>query len=438
MKILLIDASSFFLDFAMRCEAEGHEVRIFLGKLKDGSHSPVGKGLLNVIRDWREHMKWADLILTSDNLKYIKELEVWRTRGFPLYGPNVEGVSWELDRGTGQRIFEDHGIPTIPSIVFSNYEDGIAHLQKDTSKRYVCKPVGDATKDMSYVAKDCRDLAFMLEHWKKTVKKAPYLFQEFIPGIEMAVGGWMGRDGFLSYFLENFEFKKLMPGDYGCNTGEMGTVMKYVKAECSLLAQKVLLPLEAALIRMGYTGYIDVAVIIDEKGEPRPLELTSRMGWPLFQIQQSLHSDPVEWMKASLDGVDTFEPYGDVAVGIVVAIPDFPYSKAPASSATGFPVWGITEKNRYNFHPAEMQLGTAPELVNGKLTQKPMLVSCGNYVFIVSGNGPGVNTASQCAYKNLDDFIVPNSPIVRNDIGQRLQKQLPKLQALGYATQWEW
>ena len=44
MKILLIDASSSFLDFALRCEAAGHEVRIFIGPLKDGSRSPVGDG----------------------------------------------------------------------------------------------------------------------------------------------------------------------------------------------------------------------------------------------------------------------------------------------------------------------------------------------------------------------------------------------------------
>ena len=439
MRILLIDASSSFLDFALRCEAEGHEVRVFMGPLKDGSKSPIGAGLLNVVKDWRPSMKWAELILTSDNVKYIRELDVWRERGFPIFGPNVEGTNWELERGTGQGIFEDHGIPIIPSIIFKNYDEAIAHLQADPSKRYVSKPTGDADKALSYVSKDSRDMMFMLEYWKATQKKkVPFLFQEFVPGIEMAVGGWMGRDGFLGYFLENFEFKKLMPGDYGVNTGEMGTAMKYVKAADSLLAQRVLLPLEAALIRIGYTGYVDVAVIIDKKGNPWPLEFTSRPGWPLFQIQQSLHQDTAIWMRNALEGVDTFAPYEDVAVGVVVAIPDFPYGHLTRKAVSGFPVWGVTKKNRYNFHPAEMMLGTAPELVDGKLTPIPMLVSCGDYVFIVSGNGAGVNEAACAAYENLDEFVIPNSPIVRNDIGQRLEQQLPELQAMGYATAWEW
>jgi len=67
-----------------------------------------------------------------------------------------------------------------------------------------------------------------------------------------------------------------------------------------------------------------------------------------------------------------------------------------------------------------------------------MLVSCGDYVFIVSGNGAGVNEAACAAYENLDEFVIPNSPIVRNDIGQRLEQQLPELQAMGYATAWKW
>jgi phosphoribosylamine--glycine ligase len=439
MKILLIDASSSFLDFALRCEAEGHEVRVFMGPLKDGSRSTIGQGLLNIVKDWRPSMPWADLILTSDNVKYIRELDVWRNRGFPIFGPNAEGTEWELERGTGQGIFEDHGIACIPSVVFGNYDEALAHIAKDLTKRYVSKPTGDADKALSYVSKDCRDMAFMLEYWKRTQKKkVPFLFQEFVPGIEMAVGGWMGRDGFLSYFLENFEFKKLMPGDYGVNTGEMGTAMKYVKAENSLLVQRVLLPLEAALIRIGYTGYVDVAVIIDKKGNPWPLEFTSRPGWPLFQIQQSLHQESAIWMYNALSGVDTFEPYEDVAVGVVVAIPDFPYGHLKADAVSGFPVWGINEKNRYNFHPAEMKLGSAPEIENGKLVEKPCLVSAGNYVFIVTGNGPGVKRAAAAAYEHLDDFVIPNSPIVRNDIGQRLEKQLPELQAMGYATAWEW
>lgn len=438
MRILLIDAMGSFLDFALRCEAQGHEVKLWLPKERDGSRILIGDGLVTKVENWTSWMKWAELIITSDNARYITELEGWRNQGYPIYGANKEVTAWELERGTGQAVLEGAGIPCIPSMIFKNYDEAIAHLQQHP-KRYVSKPTGDADKALSYVAKGAEDMLFMLEHWKKSLKqKVPFLFQEFVPGIEMAVGGWVGRDGFSPWFLENFEFKKLMVGEIGVNTGEMGTAMKYCRAEDSLLAQKVLLPLEAALIRSGYTGYIDVAVIIGEDGTPWPLEFTSRMGWPLFQIQQVLHPEAVCWMKDALEGCDTFEPTEQIALGVVVAMPDFPYCKRPSKEVTGFPVWGITDKNRYFIHPSEMMLGEAPVFEGGKLQRVPMMVSAGHYVLVVSGAGWDVVSAKEKAYSVLSELEIPNSPMYRTDIGSRLEMQLPELQKLGYATSWNW
>lgn len=437
MKILLIDAIASYVDFALRLMAAGHEVRVFMGPDPKGNRHPAGDGLINKVSSWQGSMKWADLICLADNTKYIKELEGYRREGYPIWGCNVECAEWELKRDRGVEIFEQHGIKTIPSILFKNYDEAIAHLEANTDKRYVSKPLGDADRALSYVAKSARDLHFMLNNWKKTAPKHPFIFQEFHGGVEMAVGAWVGRNGFGQYCLENFEFKKLMPGDVGPNTGEMGTVMKYVACEDSLLFQKVLAPLEPALIREGYTGYIDVAVIIDKQGTPWPLEFTTRPGWPLFQIQQVLHSEPAQWMLDAINGRDTFRPYADIAVGIVMAIKDFPYNFQPREVMCGFPVWGIDEANRYYIHPCEMMLGTGPDLKGSKIVEEPMMVSAGSYVMVASGVGSTVEKAVKQAYKHLGQLEFPNSPIYRNDIGERLKRHLPEVQRLGYATDWE-
>ena len=440
MKILCIDAMCASLDFAMRCEAQGHEVRVWMPKEKDGTRIPIGDGLLQKVANWQSWMGWADLIFLTDNAKYVHELESWREKGYPIFGSNRAVTAWELERGTGQQVLEDAGIACLPSTVFSNYDQAIAHLKLHPA-RYVSKPTGDADKALSYVSKGPEDLLFMLEYWKRTQKKkVPFLFQEFTPGIEMAVGGWMGRDGFLGYFLENFEFKKLMPGEIGVNTGEMGTAMKYCTLAESKLAQELLLPVEAALIREGYTGYIDVAVIIDAKGKPWPLEFTCRPGWPLFQIQQILHPDVAEWMLDALEGNDIFKPSADIALGIVLAMPDFPYGKLTRKDVSGFPIWGITDSNRYFLHPSEMMLGEAPVMdkATEKFTAQDMMVSAGDYLMVVSGKGAGVKIAMESAYKRLKGLVIPNSPIYRNDIGGRLEQQLPELQVFGYATSWNW
>lgn len=423
----------------MRCEAHGHSVRVFLGPLKTGECSTIGDGILTKVKDWEPSMKWADIVLVSDNVKYLSALEKYRKRGFPIFGPSVELAEWELDRDVGQKVMEIAGIETIPSTEFSNYDKAIAFVEANLDKRYVSKPSGDADKALSYVSKGPADMLYMLQYWKKHQKvKSPFILQEFEAGIEMAVGGWFGQGGFSQYYLENFEFKKLMNGEVGVNTGEMGTAMKYCTLEESKLAQEVLSPLVPMLHRCGYTGFIDVSVIISKKtGKPCPMEFTCRPGWPLFQIQQVLHEEPVEWMHDLLFGRDTFKPLSGIALGVVVAIPKFPYPVQTQKELSGYPVWGISEKNRYNIHPAEMMLGSAPEVVDGKVVETPMLVSSGNYVLVCSGTGKTVSAAKAKAYSVLKELEIPNSPMYRTDIGGRLEMQLPKLQAQGYAMSWE-
>jgi phosphoribosylamine--glycine ligase len=440
MNVLCIDPTASFLDFALRAEAQGHTVRVFMGPDKHGDRYPVGDGLITKVPDFRPSMKWADLILCSDNCKYMVELEGYRNRGFPLFTSNCEVTAWELDRARGQQVMEECGIECLPTIEFKNYRDAHAHQMTNKGIRYVSKPSADVDKALSYVSKGYQDMCFMLDYWEKNQKKkVPFIFQEFCPGIEVAVGGWMGRDGFLSHFLENFEFKKLMPGEVGVNTGEMGTVMKYVTIEESRLAQELLLPIESRLIREGYTGYIDVAVMVGtegaRKGRLNPLEFTSRHGWPLFQIQQALHPDICSWMGEALAGRDTFAPYKDVALGIVTAMPDFPYSKLTRKEVTGFPIWGLSADNRYNFHPCELMLGESYG-DSGKI--EPMMVSAGDYLAVITGTGKTISKAKDHAYSNLKEFEIPNSPIFRTDIGNRLEKQLPELQKYGYAESWEW
>ena len=435
MKVLFIDLFSSFLDLAQRCVEAGHEVRWFQGKLKDGTPSPVGRGLIPRIPAWESSMRWADLIVLSDNARWLPALESYRRRGFPIFGPNLDVAQWELDRECGQQVFEAHGIETAPRETFRSIREARACLMQRPG-RYVSKPNADEDKSLSYVSKSARDMMFMLDKWEKAGKiKTSFTFQKFVPGIEFAVGGWMGRDGFIGPWLENFEHKKLMNDEIGPNTGEMGTVLKYVRE--SLLADLLLRPVEAELIRQGYTGYIDAAAIIREDGTPMPLEWTARPGWPLTQILQCLHKgDPVEWMADALMGRDTLDVTNEVAAGVVLALPDFPYSRLPREAVSGFPVYGAQRIPKRHFHPAEMMAGPVWDMDKGRLYQRTGLVTAGDYVCIVTGAGKTVSVAREQAYKHVDMLEMPNSPLYRTDIGCRVERKLPELRALGYCAGW--
>lgn len=751
MNILLIDKGGYFLDFALRCLDAGHDVRWFLGAMKGGFRNPQGDGLgVKKVPAWEPSMRWADIILIPDNSVYMEQLEVWRRRGFPIWGPNCETAEWELCRRKGQEIISSIGAKTIPSYTFGRIDDAIRFL-KANPRRYVSKLDDDNdTKAMSYVAKSPRDLLFMLEKWKRQhAMKVDFVLQDFVPGVEMAVGGWFGPAGFSEWWCENWEHKKLMSGeigpncysedtevltrrgwlrfdsvtmedeiasfqprdgsmfferptaihwtdysgqmyhfenryvdllvtpthqmwvarrktdrwgfydaqycpsefdvqqtarsvekdldfvtipaafgyremafsaddwfrfmglylsegyvdergrihicqtvgakkdimrdslrrlgiafseydvkftleksaislylsefgrssekfvpdyiksasarqidlfleafclgdgdwhyghrryhsgsyrmigdiqelllrigkvgiisvdkrtvmtsplngkvyearpvysieestrtkasirdkrvvDYsgkiGCvtlpsthllfvrrsgrvaisgNTGEMGTVLRYT--EDSPLAERLLRPLEGQLYRAGFTGYIDVAVIVGRNGTPYPLEFTTRPGWPLFEIQQAVHPEPVEWMKNALDGRWTFKPLPDVVTGVVVALPDFPYCSWPHEKKVGYPLYGADRISRRHFHPTQVMMGEAP---NADLRPEPILVSAGDCVATITGYGDSVCEASEAAYANVKKLELPNSPLYRDDIGEKLKDILPRL-----------
>lgn len=441
MNILIIDATGLCLDFALRCQAYGHRVKCFIRHNKDGSRSEVGDGgLIERVTEWEKHMNWADLIFCTDNIYYIHGLERYRDKGYPIIGPSIDTNRWEQDREHGAEVMEKAGIKTIPSITFKKYDEAIAYVMKNP-KRYVSKPIGDGEKSLSYVSKSAADMVYMLQYWKKKNSyKGDFILQDFHGGNEFGVGGWFGPGGFNKMMCESWEFKKLMNDDLGVATGEQGTIVRYTDE--SYLADQVLRPLEDFLHGLRYTGYIDVNCIIDKDGFPWPLEFTMRPGWPLFQIQQALHKgDPAQWMLDLLNGKDTLRCSKGIACGVVISIPDYPYSRLTKKECSGYPLFGITDEDVINdIHCSEVQWGKAPCMDGDKVKMDvPMFVTAGDYICTVSGVGKTVEDARQKAYGTIKKKIeIPNSIMYRTDIGKKLEKALPELRSQGYACDVEY
>ncbi len=435
MKLLIVDPGGFGLDIALRAQAAGHKVKLAIKD--DPKTKDIGRGFVDVVRDHREWLRWADLTLATDNALYLHDLDRHRKEGGLVVAPTPELAQWELDRQIGQKVFKDHGIATAESKEFKDYDTAIAHVKK-TMKRYVCKPTGglEADKSLSYCSSGPDDMIFTLERWKKLNKlKLDFVLQDFVPGIEMGVGGWFGPGGWNVGWEENFEFKKLMNDDMGCATGEQGTVCRIVKS--SKLAREMLVPLTDTLEKMGYIGNIDVNCIIDEAGKPWPLEFTCRLGWPSFNLLTALvDGDPVQWLMDLANGNDS-RPFSmnEICAGVVLSIPDYPYSHLTKKEVTGIPVYGITPTTWEHMHPCEMMMGEKiPEQVGEAISYLPCPATAGDYVLVMTGRGSTVRDATRSAYRRLKKLTMPNSPMYRTDIGNKLKKQLPAIQAHGYAT----
>jgi phosphoribosylamine--glycine ligase len=439
MKLLCVDTfGECALGWLMQCQDAGHQVRWYIAEAKNRH---IGDGIIRKVDDWHDHMGWADIVFTPDNLKFLKELDAWRKRDAHkiILAPSQEVASWETDRLKGMAVMRKAGIEIPDCKEFSDYDQAIKHVTKEM-RPFVSKPCGDETdKSLSYVGKTPKDLIFKLSKWKQQQKlKGKFLLQEKIKGVEAAVGSWFGPAGFTGGWEENFEFKKIMAGDLGVNCGEAGTVMRYVAK--SKLADMVLKPIEDELHRLDYVGNIDVNCIIDEDGKPWPLEFTCRPGWPAFNIQAALlEGDPLEWLADLWEGkkLDCFR-LNEVAVGFVLAIGDFPHSHMTQKEVVGYPIWGLDDNRSAHIMLCQAMRGIAPHEVGDGIIHGPALVTAGDYVAVVTGTAGTVHDARRKAQTALGKIEIPCSPFWRDDIGEKLQRQLPEIQSHGYMSGMEY
>jgi phosphoribosylamine--glycine ligase len=281
------------------------------------------------------------------------------------------------------------------------------------------------------VASEPDDGIFTLEKWKREgLFKGQLMMQEKIEGIEMGIAGWFGPGGWSAAFEESWEHKKLCNDDLGENTGEMGTVIRHVKK--SKLVDDLLTPIGDYLHSINYVGDCSLNCMIDKKGTAWPMEFTTRLGWPDFNIRQEvIEGDPVQWMKDLIDGKDTLEVRKDVALGLVMAHGDFPHEHEPCEKWADFPIYGLGSQEHIQLQ--QVKFGQGYLWQDDKLLKPKMTLTAGCYVMVVTGSGKTVSEAQQAAYEVAWSIKWPSNIVFRTDIGNRLRKQLPKLHKFGYA-----
>ena len=439
MKVLVINSDTVGegLAFAYRCQQKGHAVRLFLSPGNNPTTGDGFKGIQKVDNPWAS-MGWADLVFVTGNHQFLPRLDAFKRRGVAVFAPSVEAASLEIDRGKGMEFLKKHGIDIPEYQEFKSLKEAEAFVWKN-ERRFVFKTLGDEDdKSLSYCSKSPADMIARLQRWQKLKMnpKGSVMLQEFIEGQEFAVSQWMGKKGFIGLPNENFEHKKLLSGNAGPNCGEAGTVMKYVND--SKLAKEVLAPLEESLVKMGHLGDIDVNCIIDDKGKAWPLEFTMRPGWPAFNIMLNEHrGDPVEWMLAACEGLDTMDCSLDHAVGIVLAQPDYPYSKLTKAETDGIPMYGITPKNQKYVQPQAIKVQKMPDMEGEKVVERDLWASTGDYLAVVTGTGKTVSQAAERAYATVKEISVADL-MYRDDVGEGLEKDIPKIQKHGYATEFRY
>jgi phosphoribosylamine--glycine ligase len=318
------------------------------------------------------------------------------------------------------------GIKCPKSFEVQTPEELIAQIKKKPG-RYVIKPHNSEDKTMSCVGKmdDGEDIIAIME---SIISKGQdgeakgMRVEEHVEGVEIGISGYFNGKKFLSPYIINFEHKKLMDGNVGPNTGEMGTSAVILKKAGKL--EQELKKCEPKLAEVGYTGAFDLEFIVNEKGA-YCLEPTSRFGYPsIFLHTEALNGELGEFMMGLADGSAEESPFKtECVVGVVMVTPPFPFENAEIfkNEYEGMPILGLTDEIIPHVHFCGVK----------EKEDKATLAGQMGYVLVVTGSGSTMKEAKKATYDIVEEIIIPDV-MYRTDISDRWAKDLPKLQKWGY------
>lgn len=421
-KFLFVSNESLSGDLAWQVKKEGHEVKVFIKKETD---KDVYDGFLDKADDWEKFRDWADAII-FDDVGFGSAAESLRAQGKPVVGGSKYTDKLEDDREFGQSEMKKAGMQVLPHWDFSNMEEVVSFIKANPG-RYVFKPSGNIPSEMKGILfmsqeEDGKDLVEILEQnkkaWGKKLKK--FQLQKRAVGVEVAVGAFFNGKEFILPINVNFEHKKLFPGDLGPYTGEMGTLMFW--SSPNTIFNNTLSRMKDDLAKSGYVGYIDINCIANAKGI-YPLEFTSRFGYPTISIQmEGVTGGWGEFLLGIAKGeTPEFRAKKGFQLGIVVAVPPFPYEDKSESSVYRDLSILFRKPSHEGIHLGDIKM------INDVWT----IAGDSGYALVVTGSGSTVEEARRQAYSRIGNIMLQNM-YYRTDIGMKWLYDSDKLQTWGY------
>lgn len=425
MNILLVSDWGGSLALGLRLKSEGHAVRIWV---KDGNYQDVGEGLLDKVKEATPLHEQPDLVI-CDDVGLVDLAEEFRSRRIPVWGGTDYSEKLELDRGFGQQEFAAAGMTILPEHSFDTLGEGIQYIGENPG-RYVFKPNGQAQEEkiLTYVcrADDSSDLLAFMQHLERSKGSSlgSFQLQKFESGVEIGISGYFNGHDFVEPIEVTFEHKKLMTGDIGPATFEMGTTLFWTTRQSRLYRETI------GMMRgrlKGYVGYFDINCICHDQ-TMYPLEATCRFGYPTLYVNMEGLAGPLgETMRSIARGEDVpFHTSGPIAVCVVIATPPWPYTSPEvyhAYGANSLAIVGgarVDEANGVSLpagvYPGEMRLADGEFYTAG----------CTGFTTIVAGHAETIEEARAGAYNTAGRISIPNM-MYRTDIGANWHADMARL-----------
>ena len=442
MKFLFVDSEAAWVSAAFRFqELEHQDVRIFCKKKEGKEHL---RGIVKHVQSLDEGLAWLGRdgrFMSGDE----SDVSFIRRRGIRGVGGNAWINRMENDRVFQMEACKKAGLFLPNFHAMKNADEGISFIKKNPDC-YVMKQLGHAPKEWNFAGKedDGSDVILQLEwikqspQFKKLGGKAPFMLQEIVDGLELAVGAfWMyddwKRDSDRNIILEiNREHKKMLNGDLGIGCGEMGTVAKFTTEDTKLFEQ-TLEKLTPVLRKEAHDVCINVDAncgIVEEDGKTKAylFEITPRTGFPACALQEYLLDTKASDFYADLiDGVQgKVEWKRGWGVVTNLGTGDYPHESIQSHDPDSFknqPVWIKSDEH------------TIPAYLKKDKGEKFYRVADDyGWISTVCFHGESIKRVNEKCVDAMSKVVV-RAPVYRTDIGEKFaDKELPKLIKMGYLS----
>ena len=359
---------------------------------------PVGaEEIGGLVEAAREHR--VDLAVVGPEAPLAEGLvDRFREAGLPAFGPSRAAAQIEASKGFAKGLMQRHGIPHAEGETFTDYQAAREYLS-GMGVPVVVKADGLAAGKGVTVAQTSEEALAALDNCMKRrafgAAGDKVVVEECLAGREVSVFAFTDGE-YLSPLVAACDYKRLLDGDGGPNTGGMGSYSPpefWTLELARRIRREIMAPTVGALAEEGrpYQGVLYGGLIVTEDG-PKVLEFNCRLGDPESQVTLPLlRSDLLEIVTATLEGRlarTVIQWEDDACVGVVMASGGYPVSYPTGLAITGLDSLG---SDVVVFHAGTRRDDSAAGGV----------VTSGGRVLTVVGRGPTLAEARRKAYAGL-------------------------------------
>ncbi len=416
MKVLVVGSGAREHALGWKLRKSAHVSQLFFapgnaGTASIGTNLPVPADALEELAT-KAQLLGTDLTVVGPEAPLAEGLvDIFAARGLRVFGPSRAAAQIEASKAYARELMASAGVPGPRFGIFDQPGPALSYIER-SALPLVVKADGLAAGKGARVCLSRQEAFRAVEEIMVERRFGPagtkVIIEDFLEGKEASALAFVSTDQVALMPLAR-DYKRLMDGDQGPNTGGMGSICPIPEDAPhlrDLVLNQVFMPTVRAMMARGvhYTGILYAGLMLTPEG-PKVLEFNCRFGDPEAQsLLPLLASDLLEAVEACLAGhlySASLRWVPRHACAVVLASSGY-----PDSYATGVPIAGLDKlpaQDRWAFHG-----GT--KVLDGQV------VTAGGRVLTVTAVGDTAAEARRKAYEGVG-LVSFHGMHLRRDIG---------------------